>query len=209
MNGRVLLIVFMAVLLVSGCIKVYVREDIKESGMSDISMTMDMSNFPSMDEEAGEEDPCEDMDDEDTPFTITSCTYKDKIVTIKGGLDRSKSQALKIEGSKYRLDVMKAIYDLNQEEGDEDQMSLPEEREQVKQLKSVGVVYEYTVKMPGKVTNQLGGEIQDDGSVKFDILDLPDGAYVESETGGLPTCCIPLTTLVLAGLCAATSKIFI
>jgi hypothetical protein len=175
-------------------------------------MTMDMTNFPDMDEDSDDdedENPCDDMETGDSPLTNIKCTYKDKVVTLTGKLDRRATGALKITGKKYRLDVWEAIYDFNSDDEDKDRMSLPEDKKQMAQLKSYGVVYEYTVKMPGKVKSQKGGVLQDDGTVKFDILTMPEGAYVESETGGLLSMCpcMPFMTLILAGLAALAAKL--
>jgi len=64
-------------------------------------------------------------------------------------------------------------------------------------MKAMGVVLDYIVKLPGTVTNQKGGTVQNDGSVKFDLLDMPDDAFVESSTAGFA---LDVNTLLLIGI---------
>lgn len=194
MDKRILLVGFLiALILVSGCIKLDVREAISETGQSDVSMKIDMSAIPTMPGQEVE-DPCKQMEEGESPLTSIECTYEDKIVTITGKLDRSDSEALSIKNGTYKLDVKKAWGELTAGSAQAEQM--PQDEAAIKQAKAMGIEFNYYVKLPGKMTAQKGGEIQEDGFVKFDLMDLPEGASVESTVSQLDL----TTILIIAGI---------
>ena len=201
------LLVFMA-----GCVKIQVHEEIKEDGTSDIMFTMDMSNFPQQDGQ--EVDLCENMDEGEAPLKNLECTSEGMVFTIKGTMDRTATGALTVDDGTYRLDVKKALETLDMDDagsGNESsgsQMEMPDtdDKQQLQQLKAMGFEYSYTIKMPGEVKEQVGGTIQEDGSVKFDIISMPDEAYVVSETGGLLSC-LPFLAGIVAAAAAGLAKL--
>ena len=210
MDKRIILAgLLVALVVVSGCIKVEIRETVNATGISDMAIKMDMSNFPT--QEGQEEiNPCDDMtaEDAEVPLTNVQCSYEDKIVTVTGQYDRSGQQALTIDGTEYSFDIKNAIEEMG--EGDSAQ-ELPEDPAQIQQLKAMGLSYDYYVKLPGTVVEQKGGELQSDGSVKFDILELPSEAYVKSSTTatgiGIPgfdttTILIGIAVVIVVGVAA-------
>ncbi len=169
-----------SLVLLSGCLKIEMREDIQANGMSTISMKIDMSNFPQQGEETN---PCEGMETGEGPaLQNLQCTYEDKVLALTGQFDRSNSTAFTKDGDNYRLDVKAALEEFNETSDESSQM--PEDEQGMELLKSSGFEYSYYIKMPGTMVSQEGGEVQDDGYVKFDLLELDDGAYVESTTAG-------------------------
>lgn len=183
-----------ALIMTSGCIELEVREEIKPDGLSRIIMQVDMSAFEEQMNASGAEDTGQSKglcDNEQAPegWEIISCKEEDGVSTLVGEYNRIGDGSLSIDGDTYRLDVVKAIEVMNQqndEDSDAAQMDMDslQDEEAVQQIKQMGVVYNYYVTMPGKVTGQLGGVEQEDGSILFDVLDLPEGAYAESSTGG-------------------------
>lgn len=182
MDKKILVAVLLiAVVALSGCVKIALKEDVLPDGKSDIQMTMDMTNFPSTGEE--ETNPCEGMaESTNANLANVGCSYENKILKITGQLDRASAGGLTINGTDYRLDVKQAAGAMGSDPSSGQE--LPEDKEQLAQLKAMGVTYDYYVKLPGTMTKQEGGTVQSDGYVKFDLLDLPDGAYVESSTAG-------------------------
>ncbi|MFC2162369.1 hypothetical protein ACFLRF_01690 [Candidatus Altiarchaeota archaeon] len=225
------LIVFTALVLLSGCIKMQVTEDIDSDGMSTVTMIMEPVNKTGVKEQMDEDDsggdPCEQMNMSDTKLTDVTCKFdKENIrLIITGRLNRLEAGGLIITGTRYRLDVQDALDDMG-DDGDKDSFS--KNNEELFKMKDQGVTYDYIVKMPGSVITQAGGTRQFDGSVKFDLLDLPEGAYVESqvtpgltqgseavkdvlgkatgERGGSLCCCIPALTAVFSALTAFMLK---
>jgi hypothetical protein len=108
------------------------------------------------------------------------CTSEGKVATITGQLDRKNSLALTIDEGTYRLDVKKVMEEFSS--GDTADQQIPTDPQQLQMLKASGFAYDYYITLPGTVTKQEGGELQNDGSVKFDLIDLPAEAYVESST---------------------------
>jgi hypothetical protein len=225
MRDSVLLSVLIALVLLSGCIKIEIMEEIDSTGMSTVMMTMEPTNKSAATTSSSrngeeEEDPCKQLNLTDSRLTDVTCTYdkSNMRVIVRGRFNRLSAGGLRIMGNTYRLDVNEAIEGFDTEEDEEKKAtSMPKEKEELLELEEAGVVYNYYVKLPGKVTNQVGGVLQPDGSVKYNLLDMPDVAYVESTTlggmlPGVPTggtsgcCCIPSLTLLLAGLSAVVSR---
>ena len=167
MNKKILLSGLLITLIVfSGCVKIAIKEDIKENGMSDMSIVMDRSAIPE-DSESGlespvNENPCDNMtaqvegDDASLPLSNISCSYEDKILTLSGRLDRSNSEAFTIGEGTFKIDVKKALESINESESAE---QLPEDPQQMAQLKMMGFEYSYSVKLPGTLVKQEDGEV--------------------------------------------------
>ncbi len=181
----ILLIALIILLALSGCLKINMREEINAEGMSNLSIEMDMSAlmaFPEMKEM--ETNPCDDLETDPTQevvLTDIECTFEDGVMTMSGKLDRTKTPGFSMEDGKYRLDIKESFESMSSARSTEEGMNMPESEEEIAQAKAFGFEMNYFVKMPGNVTNQEGGELQDDGFVKFDFLDMPDTAFVESE----------------------------
>ena len=171
-----------AAVLLSGCIKIEVHEAMDAAGMSDVTMVMDMSAFPPQ-EGQPETNPCGSMQqDNNSNLTDITCTYVNKVMTVKGKLDRSGTDSITIKDGKIRLNVKKALEGYSKSAPSTDGQPTPADPQQLQALKAMGVVFDYYIKMPGAVTSQQGGTAQQDGSVKFDMLALKDGDFVESST---------------------------
>ncbi len=192
-----------ALVVFSGCVKIEIKEDIKANGMSDMSLIMDLSAIPDdPDSEVNmaEENPCDGMTEEmqagDSPLQLTNitCTFEDKVLSLSGTLDRSNSEAITIDGDTFRIDVKKALESVNQTESAE---QLPEGSEQLAQLKMMGFEYNYLVRLPGTLVKQEGGEEQEDGFVKFDVLGLPEEAFVETTTASTGSFDADTTTIIV------------
>ncbi|MBN2067335.1 MAG: hypothetical protein JW744_02615 [Candidatus Diapherotrites archaeon] len=188
MDKRILLAgLLLAIVLLSGCVKVEMRENIGPDGMSDITVKMDMSALASMPGAEDMDNPCEGMSSNDSMID-TTCTFEDNVVTITGKLDRSNLPGLVMgDGGIYKFNVKDALKGLDTDSatagtGTGDPTEMTEEQRQ--QMKTFGVTYDYYVKLPGTITAQEGGVIQSDGFVKFDMLALPEKAFVESSTAG-------------------------
>ncbi|MFH1054884.1 MAG: hypothetical protein V1744_02185 [Candidatus Altiarchaeota archaeon] len=183
-----LFVVLAVVVLLSGCVKIQMREEIGPTGSSDITMTIAPANDSVKLWEEGD-NPCDTMNTTNSKVTGVTCKYDGKKVTVKGKFDRAAAGGLTITGSKYRFDLVDAMKAMDEkEEGEEDnQVEMPKNKTQLKMLKDAGMAYDYYVKMPGTVTKKSGGTVQLDGSIKFDLLDpdLPDKPYVESDAGVL------------------------
>jgi hypothetical protein len=171
----------LGVVLLSGCMKIDLKEEFREGGVSNVTMKIDMSNFPQQ-EGMEDSDPCENMEAGESGPALQNmqCSYVDKVLTLSGTFDRSGSTALTKDGDKYRLDVKKALEEFNQTTDESSQM--PEDEQGLQMLKSSGFEYNYYVKLPGAMVSQKGGEVQNDGFVKFDLLEMEDDAFVESST---------------------------
>ncbi|MDP2973978.1 MAG: hypothetical protein Q8N60_02920, partial [Candidatus Diapherotrites archaeon] len=198
MNKKFILVgLLLGLVLFSGCIKMQFKEVISESGMSDVTVTMDMSAFPTQ-PGAEEQNPCDSMTTDDSPLTDIKCTYENKVATVTAKFDRNGKAGFSAQDGKYRLDVKKA-FEAFSSAGASGQ-SMPQTKEGMQQMKALGVVMDYIVKLPGAVTSQTGGTLQNDGSVKFDLLDMPDGAFVESSTAGFA---LDMNTLLIIGIVIA------
>jgi hypothetical protein len=240
-KGKIALVgLLAAILLLSGCIKLQIREDIGLLGTSDIKMTLEPVNVSAMGWD--KKNPCNEFNASSAGklFTGAKCSFDGKKETILGKFDRKKAGGLTITGTKYRFDLIKALDAFNENKSKQSQIKLQEHKNttQINQAKDAGMAYDYVVKLPGTVTSQNGGTIQPDGSVKFDLLELEagDNPYVESNTGlggmiggiGKMTqekpsaegkapekaksenskiCCIPLVTLIIAGLGATSARV--
>lgn len=171
-----------AAVLLSGCIKIEVREAMDAQGMSDVAVKMDMSDFPAQ-EGQPETNPCDSMQqDNNSSLTDVTCTYENKVMTIKGKLDRNGTGAISFQGDKIRLNVKKALEGYSRSAPSAGGQPTATDPQQLQALKAMGIVFDYYIKMPGTVTSQQGGTAQQDGSVKFDMLALKDGDFVESST---------------------------
>ncbi len=182
MDKRILLIgLLIGLVLLSGCVKIQFREEINAEGISNVSIEMDMSLFPDTGD-GEEQNPCETMDTNESALRSVTCTYEDKVMTVSGSFDRRNTPGFTMGDGKYRLDVKQAFeaFDTNGSSG----QAMPEDAAQISQLKALGFEMNYFVKLPGTLIEQKGGEVQDDGFVKFDMLDMPDDAFVESSTAG-------------------------
>jgi len=208
MRRAVLAGLLVALVLLSGCVKINIWEEVKEGGMSDVKIEVDLSNFPT--EEGQEiEDPCLDIDSgEDPGFLGTEtnkpslenmkCSFANQVLTVTGQLDRTKTEALEIDGQRYNLNIKQGLWELN----DEENQGFDQDPEQLETLKAAGFEYNYFVKMPGSVKGQKGGEIQEDGSVKFDVTGIEEDWFVESEAVsiGLETVGTEPVSLVVIGV---------
>lgn len=226
-----LVLSFAAVVLMAGCIKVQIREDIGSSGSSDLMMSLEPVNISAMGWD--KKNPCDDFKANESSKLITQakCRFDGKKETVTAKFDRKKAGGLTITGSKYRFDLVAALDGFNDNKSKKSTLTLPKVKNetQIREAKDSGFAYDYIIKMPGKVTSQSGGEIQSDGSVKFDIIELveSDRPYVESETGlggllggsagkaadkgedkgaGSPCFCIPGLSVLLAAAGAAAAK---
>jgi hypothetical protein len=198
LNKKIIFVgLLLGLVLFSGCIKMQFNEVISESGMSDVTVKIDMSAFPTQPGVA-EQNPCENMTTDSSPLTDIKCTYENKVATVTGKFDRSGKAGFSAQDGKYRLDVKKGFEGFSST-GTAGQ-SMPQTKEQMQQMKALGVVLDYVVKLPGTVTNQNGGTLQNDGSVKFDLLDMPDDAFVESSTAGFA---LDMNTLLIIGIVIA------
>ena len=198
MNKKIILAgLLLGLVLFSGCIKMQFKEVISESGMSDVTVTMDMSAFPTQ-EGMEEQNPCDSMTMGDSPITDIKCTYENKIATVTGKFNRSGTAGFSAQDGKYRLNIKDGFAAFNSSEAAG--QSMPQDPAQMQQMKALGVVLDYFVKLPGAVTNQNGGTLQNDGSVKFDLLDMPDDAFVESSTAGFA---LDMNTLLIIGIVIA------
>ncbi len=229
------MLAFAAVVLLAGCVKVQIREDIGSSGSSDLTMSLEPVNVSAMGWD--KKNPCLDFKANESSKLITDakCRFDGRKETVTAKFDRKRAGGLTINGAKYRLDLVKALEGFNDNKSNSVKFSLPKEKNetQIREAREAGFAYDYVVKMPGTVTGQSGGEIQSDGSVKFDLLELveSDHPYVESETGlggllggsaresddesgdtggdngaGSPCCCIPGLSVLLAAAGAAAAK---
>ncbi len=229
-----------ALVLVSGCMKIIFRENVGADGVSSFVMTLEAVNKTASEDDATA-DPCKDLKQDSPRFTDVKCSYDrvNKIITLSGKLDRKGTPGLTMMGGRYRLDVQKALDDMDDDGGEQTatKTTLPkaEQKKQMEELRKTGFVYDYYVKMPGRVISQKGGTQQLDGSVKFDLIDMPEGAYVESEAGALDAvgsivgnqvaeqlpagtssnpidavsgncCCMPFLSVLIAGLGALAAK---
>jgi hypothetical protein len=186
------LLVLLAVLvLLSGCIKrLELREDISPDGMSLFSMTLEPLNKSAFGWD--KKNPCDDVKESNDTDTGGSqvklkdikCKYDGKAETVSGKFNRKAAGGLTVTGNNYRFDLRDAIDGLSAKE-DKPAKREPMNRTQMREMKKAGIIYTYTVKMPGTVTKSSGGTLQLDGSVKFDLTDdkLPENPYVESSTG--------------------------
>ena len=174
----------LGIVLLSGCIQAELKEVIHEDGMSDVTVKMDVSALTSMPGADPTQNPCDDVDAENSPLTDIQCTYENGIATVTGRLNRAGMPGFTMEGGKYRLDIKNGFEVFSSAAPGTQSMPMPTQanEQQIQQMKAMGFALDYYVKMPGSVTNQSGGELQDDGSVKFDLLEMPDDAFVESST---------------------------
>lgn len=151
-----------------------------------LDMSAFYANLPEEMQNQQNQNPCENMQQQSAALTNTRCTFANGIVTITGQLDRSESDVINITSDTYRFDVKKALLNLSEESGDSEQ-SLPEPgSSESQQAKAIGMEYYYTVKMPGTVTTFSQGEgvtKVDAQTVQFDVLNLPENAFVESSSG--------------------------
>ncbi len=207
-NKKIILLVAIVIFL-SGCFKVTVKETIHASGKSDIVMIIRPLNASQQLAQGGK-DPCEGLTSTSGDWTDTSCKYDGEKITLTGKIENRENNGLTIEGDTYRLDILKSSGGFDIKSDQSGQKMSASDKETLRELKKQGVVYDYIVKMPGKVTDQKGGVIQSDGSVKYDLLDMPEDAYIESSTvdglfqGGC--CCIPLLGFIIAGVGTILSK---
>jgi hypothetical protein len=184
---HVLLVALAALVLLSGCIKIQIREDISSSGMSDLTMSLEPVNVSAMGWD--KKNPCDEFKPNESAkvFTNAKCKFDGKKETVTGRFDRKKAGGLTITGTKYRFDLVNAMEGFNDNKSAKSTFTLQKEKNQtqIQQARDSGFAYDYVVKLPGKVTSQSGGKIQSDGSVKFDLLELVDGdhPYVESDSG--------------------------
>jgi hypothetical protein len=187
MKNKILLALLVALVLMSGCIKIQIREDIGLLGSSNIMMSLAPVNVSAMGWD--KKNPCADFKTNESSklFSGAKCSFDGKKETITGKFDRKTAGGLTIVGTKYRFDLIKALDGFNENKSAQSQMKLQEHKNvtQIKQAKDSGFAYDYIVKLPGTVTSQSGGQVQSDGSVKFDLLELEagDNPYVESDTG--------------------------
>lgn len=188
MKKLALISLLTAVILMAGCVKINVTETIGATGVSDLVMTLEVVNKSASKDD--DKDPCVEIrkgwvEKPQKHLTNPTCKYDKtrKILTITASFDRKAAGGLTVTGDTYRFDVKKAMKDMNEKdekEGDAMKVDSPKDPEQIRKLKESGFEYYYFVKMPGTVTKQVGGKTQLDGSVRFDIVDMPENAYVES-----------------------------
>ena len=184
MDKRVLLAGGLLVVLVlfSGCVKMEVWEDINVEGMSKMTMKIDMGSLIALAEMGGEEmpDPCLEVTESDGMMENMVCDYNDGVLTLSGDVDRTQTEALSIENGVYRFDVRQAWSDIGAAGGEGYELPDPASSEEIEQAREMGIEMTYYVRLPGNITSQEGGEIMDDGFVKFDLMAVPEGAFVES-----------------------------
>jgi hypothetical protein len=181
-NTRILFLIALvaALVLVSGCVKINFRENISPNGISDFTMIIEPVNKSAVEENVT--DPCNEINLTDTKMSNVRCNYDrfNKVLTLSGTVDRRDTPGFTMSGTRYRVDVSKIM---QSEDQNGSSVTMPRNETEIAELKKSGFVYDYYVKMPGTIVGQSGGTVQLDGSVKFDLVDLPENAYVESDTG--------------------------
>ncbi|MBU0762149.1 MAG: hypothetical protein KKD39_03925 [Candidatus Altiarchaeota archaeon] len=214
-----------ALVLMSGCIKIVFRENIGADGISTFVMTLEAVNKTASGDDS-KTDPCKDIKQDNPRVTDVKCTYDkvNQVITLTGKINRIGTKGLSMMGGRYRLNVKQALNDMNGDDktsGTKTTLPDTDQKKQMEELRKTGFVYDYYVKLPGRVVSQKGGVQQLDGSVKFDMIDTPEDAYVESDASAVDAassilqnnaldgkcCCMPMLSFLLAGVGALLVKI--
>lgn len=176
-----------------------VREKVDKRGFSYFEYTLDLSEANEILETLGqdfdvdEDGPCRRFrNDEVRDY---ECSFQKGVARMSGRIDRNAMDSLAIEGKKYVFNVTKALDEISfddyvknnyrsspagrSREIDWDNMTVVGES-----LMEMGVEMDYIVEMPGTVVYQTGGRLMDDGTVHFNLLDMPQTAFVESRLTG-------------------------
>jgi len=174
-----ILLLVVGIVLVSGCFKIQIREQVGSNGMSDLTIVLEALNASAVGWDKN--NPCDEFEANETVFMNARCSFDGKRETVTGKFNRKNAGGLTVSGTRYRLDVVDAIQGFDA--GGEKKPAAPRNKTELRKLKAAGVAEDYYVKLPGRVTKQVGGTLQPDGWVKFDLLDpeLPDKPYVESD----------------------------
>lgn len=181
---------FTVVLVLSCCcMKIQIREDISATGYSDFKIIIEPLNVSQFGWD--EKNPCDSFNASESSevFSNARCSFDGKRETVSGTIDRKSIGGLTITGTNYKFDVVDALQGLFTDEDDKADINFKERNKtQLRMIKEQGVEEDYYVKMPGRITNVVGGVEQADGWVKFDLLDpeLPERPYVESDLTALP-----------------------
>ena len=198
MNKKILILLILALIVLSGCIKVNVFDKISADGTSSIEMKMDMSALASFPQTEGEEltpeKLCESVlespeEGQTGELALTSksiadvyqnvnCTAtKDFIVTVTG--------TRKLDASEYSTEGGVFKYSPSSSSSESYGGTVGQNPEQLQQLKSVGMEITYTVEMPGKILKAEGAIEIKDNTAKFDFLQNPvKKIEVESQLPG-------------------------
>lgn len=199
-----LVFILFAIIFVSGCINMEVNQKINSDSSSEIEIIYDLSAIAGMssqfDSELEQQESMSDLNEnlsqactefnEKTDWKNAKCiTTDDYKIIMSGEISLKDSPDFKITRSipfiTYRYDV-KNIYtilsDINVSE-DQGQDFSDESLLETKSMSSLfNMEWEYTLEMPGKITNADVGEIKDN-KVIIDMFDLAeeDHVYVESQ----------------------------
>ncbi len=198
-----LVIGIIALLVLSlGCISVKMDHTINRDGSSELKVNLAVSEKYQKDASSLFEGACERVDkdkvsdckdskdsleltynyepeDEFYDFEVRdNIIYKEYEVTIKGlpGDQSANDYNMKITPFKKISDI------------------------DYQTIKSLGITYEYTLHMPGEITSYSAGELQDDGSLKVNMIDYLRETDAPIQVVSKEYNLIPIGVIVLAAL---------
>ncbi|MFH2106650.1 MAG: hypothetical protein ABII22_05270 [Candidatus Micrarchaeota archaeon] len=210
---RKLMLIFAVILLMLfGCVKMNITQKLETDGSSMVTVVMDMKKLIELSPDAATTNPCETQ--EMPPET--TCNYADGVMTMTQKGDATKYKFTAENGlieNKYRFEIdFSELSKTASATGgstsgmDPSSLNTAEGKEQIAQLKSMGVEMTYTVEMPGEVILAEGAMNKTGSKATFDLLDMfagstTDKIVVESK--------IVNTTMIVAGLVGLVGLILV
>lgn len=205
---RYVFALLLAAIMLAGCISLEVEQKVNRDGSSVVTQRIDLSGFISMAESQGafeDSDALENMTNEMNDYCTevesqsdADCTYSESSYVLVVTKTVTPDEAgYEFEKS---YEFPNVVYTLKAEQLPDmglDDLSLgedgsslgggtparfddPEMKQSIASIKMMGVEMEYTIEMPGQITEAKNGEIDDDGRAVYDVVELiEDGKNVE------------------------------
>jgi hypothetical protein len=200
---KMILIFAVMLLMLFGCVKINMTQKVETDGSSTMTMVMDMTKLIELSPDSAKTNPCDNQNE--TILQGGTCTYSNGVMTVTTKGDPTKYKFTTESGiieTKYRFEMPFSELSKTASSGDSSGMdtnslNTPEAKQQLAQMKSMGVEMNYTVEMPGTITSAEGGKISGNKAT-FDLLEMfasettPNSIVIESTTMN--------TTMLAAGL---------
>ena len=167
----------------SGCVEVKTKATVERDGAVSFVTEYDFTKMADMmkslggsNQNAPKEMNCAEVG-KDKPENVSCKDVSPNKVEFSGKLSKDQAKGVTVDGSKYKVDAValfSEIASMGKGSGTNAPKSLPNGAE-AQQMKSMGMVFDMELNMPGSVKMVDGKSPAESGPVKIDMLSLPAG----------------------------------